>query len=224
MTATGARVSGARVPGARVRGACVRATYRRIAPFYDLLDAPFERGRYAALRGVLFAGLEGRLLDAGIGTGRNIPFYPPGVQAVGIDLSRPMLARARKRRTALGRNVPLAVMDVVRTGFPDASFDAVVASFVFCVLDESLQRPALAELARILKPGGTLRLLDYSLSARPWRRFAMALWAPWVRWAYGASFARTPRRHLEPAGFEIEEDRFLTADILRYLSARRLAP
>ena len=224
MTAAGARVSGARVPGARVRGACVRATYRRIAPFYDLLDAPFERGRYAALRGVLFAGLEGRLLDAGIGTGRNIPFYPPGVQAIGIDLSRPMLARARKRRAVLGRNVPLAAMDVTRTGFPDASFDAVVASFLFCVLDESLQRPALAELARILRPGGTLRLLDYSLSARPWRRFAMALWAPWVRWAYGASFARTPRRHLATAGFEIEEDRFLTADILRYLSARRLAP
>lgn len=224
MTATGARVSGARVPGARVRGACVRATYRRIAPFYDLLDAPFERGRYAALRGVLFAGLEGRLLDAGIGTGRNIPFYPPGIQAIGIDLSPPMLARARKRRTTLGRNVPLAAMDVTRTGFPDASFDAVVASFLFCVLEDGLQRPALAELARILRPGGTLRLLDYSLSARPWRRFAMALWAPWVRWAYGASFARTPRRHLAPAGFEIEEDRFLTADILRYLSARRLAP
>ena len=78
-----------------------------------------------------------------------------------------MLARARKRRAVLGRNVPLAAMDVTRTGFPAASFDAVVASFLFCVLEDGLQRPALAELARILRPGGTLRLLDYSLSARP---------------------------------------------------------
>jgi len=68
--------------------------YERIAPFYDLLDVPFERRRYRALRPLLFDGLTGRLLDAGVGTGRNFPFYPRGSSSIGIDLSPSMLARA----------------------------------------------------------------------------------------------------------------------------------
>ena len=198
-----------------------RGTYRRIAPFYDFLDGPFERGRYAQLRGGLFAGLTGRILDAGVGTGRNIAHYPAGAHVIGIDLSRAMLARARRRRDALGRDVPLAAMDVVRTGFPDASFDAVVASFLFCVLGTDLQRPALAELGRIVRPGGEIRLLDYSLSAKPMRRLIMRLWGPWVRWAYGARFDRNTHRHVEPAGLVLEESRFLVDDILRLVVARR---
>jgi SAM-dependent methyltransferase len=69
--------------------------YQRVAPFYDLLDLPFERSRYRALRPLLFRGLSGRLLDAGVGTGRNFPFYPKRISVVvGIDLSPRMLVRA----------------------------------------------------------------------------------------------------------------------------------
>jgi ubiquinone/menaquinone biosynthesis C-methylase UbiE len=68
--------------------------YERIAPLYDLLDLPFEYSRYRKIRPLLFQGLKGRVLDAGIGTGRNIQFYPPGAQVVGIDISSAMLARA----------------------------------------------------------------------------------------------------------------------------------
>jgi ubiquinone/menaquinone biosynthesis C-methylase UbiE len=68
--------------------------YQRIAPFYDLLDLPFEYRRYRRIRPLLFDGLLGRILDAGIGTGRNVPFYPPGENIVGIDISPAMLERA----------------------------------------------------------------------------------------------------------------------------------
>ena len=153
-----------------------RAVYRRIAPYYDFLDGSFERKRYAPIRGTLFAGLSGRILDAGIGTGCNIPYYPAGAEVVGIDLSQAMLAQARARRDGLGSAVPFAAMDVLRTAFPDSSFDAVVASFVFCVLRPDQQQAALTELGRILKPGGEIRLLDYTWSKRPWRRFVMGLW------------------------------------------------
>lgn len=198
-----------------------RATYRRIAPFYDFLDGSFERRRYAPIRGTMFAGLTGRILDAGIGTGCNIPYYPPDADVIGIDLSEAMLARARRRRDAHGRDVPMAAMSVLGTGFADASFDAVVASFVFCVLRPDQQQPALAELGRIVRPGGEIRLLDYTLSRQPWRRFVMRLWAPWVRWAYGAGFDREPERHIEPAGLTLVESRFLIDDIVRYVAARR---
>src|SRR5215471_6950888 len=86
--------------------------YQRIAPFYDLLDLPFERRRYRALRPLLFRGLAGRLLDAGVGTGRNFPFYPAGVSAVvGIDLSPRMLALAERRRDQSPVPMDLRQMD-----------------------------------------------------------------------------------------------------------------
>ncbi|MXW35751.1 MAG: methyltransferase domain-containing protein, partial [Chloroflexi bacterium] len=88
-----------------------RAVYRRIARYYDFLDGSFERKRYAPIRGTLFAGLGGRILDAGVGTGRNIPYYPVGADVIGIDLSQAMLARARARRDGLRSTVPLAAMD-----------------------------------------------------------------------------------------------------------------
>ncbi len=101
------------------------ARYQRIAPLYDLLDLPFEYGRYRALRRRMFEGLSGAILDAGMGTGRNMPFYPAGATVVGIDLSPAMLARAARRRERLGKQVALRAIDVRRTTFPDDSFDAV---------------------------------------------------------------------------------------------------
>ena len=128
--------------------------YQRIAPFYDLLDLPFEFGRYRKLRPMLFEGLGGRVLDAGVGTGRNIPFYPADTEMLGIDTSAAMLARAERRRRRLGRVVALRQMDLTRLDLPDALFDAAVASFVFCVLPEPDQVPALRERRRVLHPGG----------------------------------------------------------------------
>ena len=110
------------------------ARYERIAPFYDVLDFPFERRRYHALRPLLFQNLKGRLLDAGIGTGRNCAFYPPETIVSGIDTSPAMLARARRRCPTLSAGGRLYRMDVTALEFPAASFDAAVATFLFCVL------------------------------------------------------------------------------------------
>jgi SAM-dependent methyltransferase len=67
-----------------------RRIYERIAPFYDLLELPFEYGVYRSIRPLLFQGLSGRILDAGVGTGRNTPFYPAGSEVVGVDSSSAM--------------------------------------------------------------------------------------------------------------------------------------
>src|SRR5246500_2846594 len=137
------------------------ARYPRIAPFYGLLDLPFEYGRYRRIRALLFEGLEGRLLDAGVGTGRNFPFYPSGASVVGIDLSPAMLARATHRAHLSPALIELKQMDVTRLDFSDAAFDAAVATFLFCVLPDELQLSALRELGRVVKPGGLIRLLEY---------------------------------------------------------------
>ncbi len=194
--------------------------YRHIATFYDLLDLPFEYSRYRALRIELFAGLNGTLLDAGVGTGRNMPYYPKAAKTVGIDLSPAMLAHAKRRRDRLGIEVALEEMDVLHTSFPDHSFDVVVATFLFCVLPSEQQAPALSELARICKPGGQISILEYAYSENPLRLFIMRLLAPWVRWAYGATFERATEGYLAEAGLESVETRFLYKDIIKLIVAR----
>ena len=198
--------------------------YRHRPRLYDFLDLPFEYGRYRRLRRRMFEGLSGRLLDAGVGTGRNIAFYPDGgpdgSEVTGIDLSPAMIAKARRRSVKLGRAVDLRRMDVSATAFADNHFDAVIATFLFCVLEKDRQLPALAELARVCREGGEIRLLDYVYSRNPARRLVMRLWAPWVRTVFGASFDRDTERHIAAAGLELVARRFLVSDVIRLLVLR----
>jgi len=194
--------------------------YQRIAPLYDLLDLPFEYGRYRSIRPLLFEGLSGRLLDAGIGTGRNIQFYPRGASVVGIDLSPAMLARASRRARRAAVPIALKEMDVTKLEFPDASFDAAVATFLFCVLPDELQLPGLRELARVVKPGGAVRTLEYVRPQGAARRMVAKLWEPWIGWAYGAGFDRQTETYLPAAGLQLLQSTFVVDDLLKLLSLR----
>src|ERR1044071_4664735 len=100
--------------------------YRRIARVFALLALQFEQKRYRPLRPLMFQGLSGHILDAGVGTGRNFPFYPPDATVVGIDLSPAMLAEAERRLTDAAAAAELLGMDVTRLDFPHGSFDAAV--------------------------------------------------------------------------------------------------
>ncbi len=196
------------------------ARYQRIAPFYDLLDLPFEYGRYRKIRPQLFAGLSGLILDAGVGTGRNFPFYPAGARIVGIDLSPAMLARAARRRRSSAAAIDLVEMDVTRIALPDRHFDAAVATFLFCVLPDELQAPALRELKRVTKPGGVILLLEYTRPRAALRRAVTRLWEPWVRWAYGAGFDRRTEEHVPEAGLRLVQSRFVLRDLIKIIEAR----
>lgn len=194
--------------------------YQRIAPFYDLLDWPFEHGRYRKIRPLLFAGMSGRILDAGVGTGRNFPFYPPGAEVTGIDLSPAMLARAQTRLAHTAATVELRRMDVTRLDFPDRHFDAAAATFLFCVLPDEVQAAALKEIGRVVKQGGLIRLLEYTRPQGGLRRAMTKLWEPWVAWAYGAGFDRRTEQHVGEAGLELAEVRFVVDDLIKLITAR----
>jgi ubiquinone/menaquinone biosynthesis C-methylase UbiE len=196
------------------------ARYQRIAPFYDVLDLPFEYGRYRKIRPLLFAGLSGAILDAGVGTGRNFPFYPSGAKIVGIDLSPAMLTRAARRRPSAAAEIELRQMDVTSLDLPDGHFDAAVATFLFCVLPEELQAPGLRELKRVTKPGGIIRLLEYTRPQGAFRRAMTKVWEPWVRWAYGAGFDRQTEQHIPEAGLRVVQSRFVVDDLIKIIEAR----
>jgi len=196
------------------------ARYERIAPFYDLLDLPFERKRYQALRPLMFQNLGGELLDAGIGTGRNCAFYPPDAVVSGIDTSPAMLARAHHRCPTLAAGGRFYQMDVTDLEFPTGSFDAAVATFLFCVLPNDLQVPALRELGRVVKPGGLIRLLEYVRPRGTFRRIMARIWQPWIAFAYGASFDRHTEGHVPESGLELVESRYVVDDLLKLITVR----
>jgi ubiquinone/menaquinone biosynthesis C-methylase UbiE len=130
-----------------------------------------------------------------------------------------MLARAEDRRDRLGLGTTLIERDIRDTGLPDRSFDAIVASFLFCVLPQEHQQAALGELARLCRPGGELRLLEYTRPSKGIRRAITRLWEPWIKWAYGAGYDRNTEAALPRAGFTIIESRFVVDELIKYIRA-----
>jgi len=193
----------------------VKDSYARWAPIYDFVFALVLRpGRKAATASVCRIG--GKVLDVGVGTGLELPMFGTRAEVTGIDLSEPMLRRAKERVRSNGlRNVGgLVVMDALRLAFPDAHFDAVVAPYVLTVVPEP--HASLDEMARVVKPGGEIVLVNHFGAGNGltgWiesflqRRSAKLGWRPEFPWAIlGDWLAANPgvslveRRILPPLG------------------------
>ena len=141
---------------------------RLFARWYPWLDRRAEAAGVGALRDRALSGVCGQTLEIGAGHGANLPHYP---QAVGplvlTDPSAPMVAELR-RAAASSENASSREVSVVQAGaeslpFPDGTFDAVVATFVLCSVDDP--RAVLAEIARVLAPGGRLHFLEHVRAA-----------------------------------------------------------
>lgn len=137
----------------------VARRYDRFAYVYDAVEAPMDLLGGRRRRGRTVGAAHGATLEVGIGTGRNLDHSPRDVELTGIDISTRMLARARRRADQCDRPVRLEVADVERLPFPDASFDTVCATCVFC----SVANPVagLREVARVVRPDGQVRLLEH---------------------------------------------------------------
>jgi len=137
----------------------VTRRYDRMARFYDFYDAPMEWMGTRRRRRGLVSQIEGRVMEAGVGTGKNIPHYPVDIEVTGIDVSAKMLARAEQRSSALGREVRLELADVADLPYPDDSFDTTIATSVFCSVADPVA--GLRELGRVTKPTGRILLLEH---------------------------------------------------------------
>jgi phosphatidylethanolamine/phosphatidyl-N-methylethanolamine N-methyltransferase len=140
--------------------ALMRRAYARWAPVYDIIyDKLTEPAARAAVNAAVACGP--RVLEAGVGTGLSLGYYPAGTELYGVDLSEDMLRRARQKvvRRGLGHVRGLQVMDACRLGFPDSAFDAVVAQFLITLVPDP--EGALDEFLRVLKPGGEIVLANH---------------------------------------------------------------
>jgi ubiquinone/menaquinone biosynthesis C-methylase UbiE len=141
------------------RVAKARRVWDAYAPRYDRAMRPAERWWFTGGRPWVASRAEGEVLEVAIGTGLNLPHYPSGVRVTGIDISPQMLTVARERAAALGRAVRLQVGDAQALPFADAAFDTVVCTLGLCGIPDD--RAAIAEMKRVLRPGGRLLLLDH---------------------------------------------------------------
>ena len=138
----------------------VEEAYAKWAPIYDVVfGAVFEAGRKVAIQAAERIG--GRILEFGVGTGIALPNYRRTNRLVGVDISEPMLQKARERvqKEKLDHVEGLCLMDGAHMGFADESFDVVIAQFVITVVPHP--EATLDEMARVLKPGGEIILVNH---------------------------------------------------------------
>ena len=189
--------------------------YARWAPVYDRVFGPvFARGRLAAIAAAERIG--GRILEVGVGTGISLPDYSHANRLVGVDYSEPMLRKAHERVIVqrLDHVEGLAVMDGTRLGFPDNSFDVVVAQYVITAVPDP--EGTLDEFARVVRPGGEIVLINHIGAEAGLRRLFELAFAPvaarlgWrpefpfarlARWAdHTADISLIERRPMPPMG------------------------
>ncbi len=181
-----------------------------------LLDAGMRAADRAGLRHArtrVAGKARGETLEIGIGTGSNLGIYPAGSMIHGIDVSAPALSVAADRADRVGRDVVLVEGDAAALPFADSSFDTVVATFVLCSVGD-VER-SLHEARRVLRPGGTIRLLEHARSRNRAIGAIQARSAPaWARVSGGCRLDHDVRRAVHDAGLTIVEERSRAGGLL----------
>lgn len=203
--------------GLRAETELTRQRYDRIASAYDALEWMMEFRVRRWWRELWDEVRKGRVIELGVGTGKNFRYHPSGINVTGIDLSEKMLARASRRARRLGSTAQLQLADAQQLPYPDGSFDAAVGTFLFC----SVPNPVLGltETRRVLRPGGRLLLIEHVLSGIPLIRGLMRFLDPIPFHIWGAHIDRDTVGNVRAAGFRQIQVQDLSLDIVKRIEA-----
>jgi len=179
-----------------------KTRYNRIAPYYDMIEFISER-TFGRWRRQLVARAKGKVLEVGVGTGKNFPYYPEGVDVTGLDIADKMLLHARLRADKLGFPVHLMEGDVQSLPFPENYFDTAVTTFVFCSVPDPVL--GLKELGRVVRSDGEILLLEHVRIDRPVIGFIMDIMNPFFLHFIGPNINRRTVENVGKAGLRIEK-------------------
>ena len=198
----------------------------RVREIFDVSAAQYDKGM--AFNEKLFFGdgrawacshARGQVLEIAIGTGRNLPFYPADVEITGIEISPAMLEIARQRPQGLGRQVKLIIGDAQALPFPDQRFDTVVCTIALCSIPD--ERKAVAEVRRVLRPGGRFVALEHVRSPNIVIRGLERLLEAYTVRTQADHLLREPLETVHAVGFSIEYLKRQKLGIVERLIARK---
>ncbi|MEF8874114.1 MAG: class I SAM-dependent methyltransferase [Candidatus Thermoplasmatota archaeon] len=203
-----------------MEGEKVKKRYDRVAPIYDGLEWLLEVGKFSTWREELFERVRGdtsggRMLEVGVGTGKNIAYYPKGWDLHAVDFSEKMLEKAEERALEVAKDVDLSWMDIEDLGYEDDSFEAIISTWVFCSVPDPVK--GLKELRRVGKPSGRIYMLEHMRSKMIVVRNLMDHFN-WIRLnILGENINRKTLRNIEKADLQVIEENDLWLDIFKEL-------
>lgn len=177
----------------------IRKRYDRIAKVYDCLESLMESAKLSDYRKEAISELEGKVLEVGIGTGKNIPYYPDHLEVTGIDFSKNMLEIAKKKAYSLDKKIKLIQMDAQNMKFQDNSFDSVITTCVFCSIPDPIM--GLKEIRRVCRKNGKIIMIEHVRSEKKLLGILMDIFNPLIVGLYGANINRKTVNNLSKVGF-----------------------
>ena len=192
--------------------------YSRASRFYDLSELPIELFlfRKFCIRAIALAN--GKTLEVGVGTGKNLPYYSPEIELTAIDFSQGMLKIVRKKQLQLQRElITLQEMDVQKLSFKDNTFDTIISTFVFCTVPDPVA--GLKELYRVLKPDGKAIFLEHMKSKRALINIHLYMMNIFTKAILGTSMIRETQKNIESVGFTVQSVENLAFDVVRLIVA-----
>ena len=171
---------------------------------YDCAMQVAERGRLAEWRQALVRPAEGRILEIAAGTGLDFPHYRAGATVIATDKDLGMLARANIRAEGAAATILLVAAEAEALPFRAGSFDTCVVALGLCTIPSPPR--ALAEVRRVLRPGGTARLLEHVRIERPLVGWLQDVLTPlWRRVAGGCRLNERSVESVRRAGFRVDD-------------------
>lgn len=189
----------------------IRRRYNRYSKFYDFFELPMEIF-FGKCRAKMIKFSAGKTLEVGVGTGKNIKFYPDDIDLTAIDFSEGMLSKAIKKYKNRSM-IKFIQMDIQGTNFESDTFDTIVASYVFCSVPDPTK--GLKEIKRICKNNGRIILLEHVRSENKIIGAVMDLINPLMVHLFGFNINRKTENNIVDAGFHSYQVRHLWFDIFR---------
>jgi ubiquinone/menaquinone biosynthesis C-methylase UbiE len=177
----------------------IRKRYNRASRFYDILESPMEMMALREWRTDLMKDLRGNVLEVGVGTGKNIEYYPDDINITAIDFSERMLDKAREKANKYNKKVSLLQMDAQDMKFPDNTFDTIFTTCVYCSVPDPIK--GLKEMRRACKPNGKIIMIEHVRSEKKVLGLIMDILNPIVVNTYGANINRRTVENIYSSGF-----------------------